>query len=112
MIASALCEMCRRVLGGEEITEEMIRTYKLAKGPRGEVGMLIVPEEPKGVKFTLRSLGGDLIQALSPKKEKPVKAEKSRQVAKSKERGRLFENIDLGSMEELNSELNRQKEGK
>jgi hypothetical protein len=98
-------------MSGELVTPEQARDYKLSKGPRGEIGMLLMTEEPEGKKFTLRSLGGDIIEALGFKKADPVvDPQKSKAVARSKARGRLFENVDLGaSMTELDEQLRKEK---
>jgi hypothetical protein len=111
-IGRALCELCRRVENGEELTEEAIRDYKISKAGKQDVSMLLVPNEPKatGLKaFSLRSLGGDILTALGiKKKEEPP--QKSTVIAKGKRRPRLFEGVQLGSMVDLDGELRKKSE--
>src|SRR5678815_902279 len=63
----ALCELCRRIMNGEKLTEDAIRQYKLNKAGKVDVSLLIVPDEmPRAVgqKFSLRSLAGEFMQAV------------------------------------------------
>jgi hypothetical protein len=94
-------------MAGVVLTPEQVRDYKLAKGSKANISMLLLPEEPEGYKFTLRSLGGDIAQAIGfKKKESDVPADKSVAVAKGKARGRLFESVDIGaSMAEIDQQL-------
>lgn len=119
-INRALCEMCRRVENGEPITEEMLQTYRAAKANRVDVSMLLVPQEPDlkaaGVKkFSLRSMGGTIVSALGRfvmgQKATPQELSKlpSVQTAKAKRRPRLFANVDIGSMEEVDKGLSKDK---
>lgn len=109
---TAICELCQRIMDGQIITPEQVRDYKLSKGPRADISVLLMHEEPEGRKFTLRSLGGDIAEALGFKKADPaVDPKKSKAVAKSKARGRLFEHVDLGaSMTEMDEHLRKEKE--
>jgi hypothetical protein len=86
---------------------------------RSDVGLLTLPDEgPKvlGIpkkKFTLRSLGGGILSALGnfslgqPPNEN--KAAESVKISKAKRRGRLFANVDLGSMEDVDKKLSKDK---
>lgn len=120
-ISRALCEICRRVENGEPLNDDMIRNYRLAKASRVDVSVLTLPEEDPlrahGIprkRFSLASMAGELVRAIGkfkittvPKiQENPDKTKASVAVAKSKRRGRLFENVDLiGSMEEVDKKL-------
>jgi hypothetical protein len=63
-------------------------------------------------KFTLRSMGGDIVRALGfKKKDQPVP--ESAKLAKEKRRAPLFENIqlgqpELGTMVDIDSKLKEQ----
>ncbi len=121
-ITRALCEMCRRVENGEPITFEMIQAYKAAKAEKVDVSMILIPEEDLkavgGKKFSLRSMGGDIVTALGQflggQKATPEELSKlpSVQTAKEKRRKRLFSNIDLksmGSIEDVDKALSKDK---
>jgi hypothetical protein len=105
----ALCELCRRVLNGEVLSEEAIKAYNLGKLDRANVTLLDltieVPAEAK--KFSFRSMTGEFIRAFKsitapPPNEVTVPSMK---VSKGKRRGRLFDNVTLGSMEEIDEKL-------
>jgi hypothetical protein len=77
----------------------MIRSYELGKRGKADVNMVVVPQEPPPgfkAKFTFRSLGGNVLQAIGIVKpaEEPAK---STQLAKERRRGRLFEHVTLGA---------------
>lgn len=102
----AVCEMCRRTEAGEVLTEQAIKDYKLSKLAKVDVSMLLLPQEEKPTKFSFRSLTGEVLSAIGiKKKEKPVDATKSKAVSKSKYRGPLFQNVDLGSMDQIDQKL-------
>lgn len=105
-IGSALCEMCRRVENGEPITEDLIKSYEIGKLGRENVSMLVLKDEtPKALgKFSLRSMGGDIMHVLGLKKIPKDKDLKSAEIAKSKRRGRLFQNVQLGEKEDTNKQ--------
>lgn len=106
----ALCELCRRIEAGEEVTEAAVTQYLLAKAPKIDVSMLLLPEEPRGKKFSLRSLGGVVMEAIGL--AKPEKqAVPSAKLAKEKKRTRLFQNVDLGSIEEFEVAARKGKQG-
>jgi hypothetical protein len=111
------CVICRAALDGVALPAEAIDLYNRSKGGMRPVSLVNVSEELTvgGEKFTLRSLGTSLAHALGfPKKD--VEPLQSVKVAKSKNRGRLFEGVDLdkepararaiGSMEEIDGALN------
>jgi hypothetical protein len=103
----ALCELCRRIEEGEILTPEAVQQYKLSKGDKTDVSMLLLPvNEPTAKKFTLRSLTGEILQAVGLKKPEAKKL-KSVEVAEQKKRGRLFSQVDLGSMDTLDTELRK-----
>ncbi len=111
-ITSAQCELCRRVELGEPMTEDMVRQYKSAKIGHEDVTMLLLPvETPHGLgkKFSVRSMAGNVMQALGIK-QPPPEPTISQHVAKSKQRKRLFESVQLGSVESLDQELNKNKD--
>jgi hypothetical protein len=95
-IGSALCVLCQKSTNGETVDADFLRDYKLSKGNRGDVSMLLVPAEPKDTtrKFSLRSMAGDVLTALGIKKEQPVV--ESQKVSISKRRSRLLGNVTLG----------------
>ena len=106
----AMCELCRRVETGEPLTDDVIRAYKMAKRDRVDVALCELPDVPPKTpikKFTLRSMGGDILRALGVKR--PVVTTRSQEIAKEKRKGRLFEGIDLGSMEQIDK-LSKPKE--
>ena len=115
----AQCELCRRIANGEHITEDAIRQYKLLKAGKQDVSLLVVPDElPRAVgqKFSLRSLAGEVMNAIGlkiPKTDTASKAEKSTQVAKQKRRPRIFQNVDLqsdlGNIEALDKKIGENK---
>lgn len=91
----ALCEVCQRALAGTPMTPEQIAIYKESKERFQSVGMVVVHDEPQQhSKFSLRSLGGDLLSAIGLPKPKP-KAPKSKTVIETKKREGLFRNVDF-----------------
>lgn len=119
-IHRALCMICQYAEAGKPLTEEVINMYRASKMGRSDVGLLVLPDEgPKvlGIpkkKFTLRSLGGGILSALGnfslsqPPNENKAAAE-SVKISKAKRRGRLFANVDLGSMEDMDKKLSKDK---
>lgn len=104
----ALCEMCRRVEAGEPVSLEAMKEYEASKLGRADVSLLRLDEPKTGAKFTLRSMGGEILQALKqalPQKPKP----KSKEISDEKRRGRLFEQVDLGAMEKVDKQLKEAK---
>jgi hypothetical protein len=118
-IHRALCVVCQYAEEGKVMTEEQINMYRASKMGRSQVGLIVVPDEgPKvlGIpkkKFTLRSLGNGILSAIGsfalgqPPNEN--KAQESVKIAKAKRRGRLFEHVDLGSMNEVDGKLKEPK---
>lgn len=110
----ATCELCRRVLSGEILTEEAIRAYQLAKQDKANVSLLDlsdkIPAEAK--KFTLRSMTGEFVRAFkSIVAPKPTAAtSQSMKVSNTKRRGRLFEGLEIGSMSDIDEQLKKSKE--
>lgn len=110
----ATCELCRRVLNGEVLTEEAIRAYQVGKQDKANVSLLDlsdkVPAQAK--KFSLRSMTGDFLKAFKfVKPDPPSEATvPSMKVSKTKRRGRLFENVELGTMTEIDEKLKASKE--
>lgn len=107
----ALCEMCRRTMNGEEITEEAVREYEAQKLGRANVSLLVLEEPPTQAKeFSLRSMTGEFVRAfkflLKPRPEAPV----SKTVSKTKRRGRLFDTPEIGSMLQVDETLKKQQE--
>lgn len=108
-IQRAQCELCRRIENGEDISEEMIRQYKLAKADRVDnIGALNLPEPSTAAvglkkKFSFASIAGEVTRALgnfklAGKDKQPVEATPSAQVAKAKRRPRLFSDGSLGKL--------------
>lgn len=97
-ISRALCERCRRVLEGEApIDDERMKEYVLSKGVKTDVSMVLLPTAELGMKrFSLRSLGGDLLEAVGLRKIQE-QAKESTKIARSKKRTRLFGNANLGA---------------
>lgn len=111
-ISKALCELCRRILAGEPLTEEMIRAYKTDKADKVDVSLLVLEDEnPKALgiqKFSLSNMAGTLLKALAPKAA-PSKPLKSVRVAQESRRKRLFSEVDLGSMEDIDKNLKKDR---
>lgn len=110
-IGASLCVICDRAEQGLPLSAEALADYNLSKAGREDVSMLLVPPEPPaGIakKFSLRTMAGDIMHALGfvkPEKEIP----KSAQVARSKKRGRLFEQTDLGTMDQIEQKLGEKR---
>jgi hypothetical protein len=114
----ATCELCRRVENGEELTPEIIDAYNRGKLSRADVTLLRVEEDPPGFKkkkFSLRSLGGEVMEAMGFKRsEKASAGKQSVTIAKVKRRGRLFSETPLdtkpvlGSIETLDKKLSEE----
>lgn len=117
LISRSLCEICRRSQNGEPMDAESIRLYRLSKASRVDIGAVVLTEEPdtsamgiKNKKFSLANTAGDILSSVgrfaksvvAPKEERK---QKSTELARSKKRGRLFANVDLGDMLELDKEL-------
>lgn len=105
----ATCELCRRVLAGEVLTEEAIRAYQIGKQDKANVTLLDLSDKipAQARKFSLRSLGSGFLRAYKAVKAPPPTEETvpSMKTARSKRRGRLFESVTLGSMEEVDEKL-------
>jgi hypothetical protein len=97
----ALCELCRRTEAGETIPADVLRDYKLSKGKHVNVSMLLLPEETSATrkKFSFRSMMGEVLEALGVKQPEKV-PEASKVIARQKKRGRLFENVDIGTVDQ------------
>lgn len=108
-VTSSMCEMCRRVQNGEVITEQALKEYQMQKMGKSNVSMLNlqdnIPEPAK--KFTLRSMTGEFVRAFKSviKAPQTEKTNPSIAVANSKRRGRLFDKIDFGSIENVDEKL-------
>lgn len=110
------CAICDAALKGIPLTEDAINLYNAGKLGMRPVTMVNLNEEitTKGGKFTFRSLGGFVSQALGLAKPEPKPLE-SKKKAQQKARGRLLENVDLnsepiGSMEQIDHSLQAAKE--
>lgn len=120
-INRALCVICQAAENGMPLTEEAIRMYKLSKAERVDVTYLAI-EEPSlkalGVKkkWNMASVAGEFLHAVGNfaqgvKVEPATGQVPSADIAKSKRRKRLFEDVDLeqkpgpvlGSMEEVDA---------
>ncbi len=113
-IYRAQCEICRRVLEGEVLTEEAIRAYQIGKQDKANVSLLDLKEHvpAQAKRFSLRSLTGDFLKAFKfVKPDLPTEETvPSMKVSKSKRRGRLFEHVEIGSMTEVDEALKASKE--
>jgi hypothetical protein len=109
-ITRVLCEVCQRALDGNPLPEEAVNAYRMSKARYQNVSLLIVQAEEKiqketiGTKFSLKSMGGDLLQAVGLKKPK-APPQKSKQVVEQKKREGLFASVNLGSLEELDQKI-------
>jgi hypothetical protein len=111
-IQRALCELCQRALDGKPVPEEAYRRYQLSKLGREDVSMLLVPPPVPGQKkFSFRNLGGQLIESIGLKKKTDAPVP-SKQLAKAKQRARLFADVELGNMEDLDKTLRDKEQGK
>lgn len=115
-IGKVQCALCAKALAGEPVPADAIELYNAGKLGMRDVSVLRVEDDPvlAGEKFTLRSLTGQLVHAIGfgKRDDSPLA---SVQVAKGKRRKRLFADIDLdapslGSMEEIDANLNAEKE--
>lgn len=90
----------------------MIRAYKLGKQGEANVSMVLVPDTtPKAFskKFSFRSMAGDLFEAIGFKAKTKEEAPVSPKLVKQKKRPRLFDSVDLGSIDEVEKKLKDQK---
>lgn len=129
-MGTAMCEICRRALNDEPISEDLVQQYQAGKGARSNVSLFVVPEPKidglteKQRKFRLAGTAEGMLAAIGRfasgfKETVAEKAKKvSVQVAKGKRRGRLFENVDvdenssgegLGNISELDAQLEKNK---
>lgn len=105
-IRTAICELCQRVQNGQPLTEDAILQYKMSKGIKQDVTLLVVPPpEPqiKGQrKFNIHAMVGGFLQALGFRdlEDNSEQAKVSKPLANSKRRPRLFSNITLGKPED------------
>ena len=110
----ATCELCRRVLDGEILTEEAIKAYQIGKQDKANVTLLDLSDQipAQAKKFSLRSMGSGFLKAYKAIRPDPPNESTvpSMKVSKTKRRGRLFENVDLGSMTDLDEQLKASKE--
>jgi hypothetical protein len=110
----ATCELCRRVQDGEALTDEAIKAYQLGKLDRANVTLLDLSDQvpAQAKKFSLRSMTGDFLRAFKSVKAEPPTEQTvpSMKVSKTKRRGRLFENVEIGSMLEVDEKLKASKE--
>lgn len=111
-LGKVVCELCRRVENGEPLTPEAIRQYRESKmGVMGVTMINVPPPEDRGPQINpVRSMGNGFMRALGfDKTSAPTQAEI---VVQEKQRGRLFEEVDLektlgdgeslGTMQEMN----------
>lgn len=131
-IQTALCEICRRVENSEPLTDDSIRMYKGSKMDRVDVSYLAVPESPSALeavgikrKSILMGVSSMVAHAMGSfqsgdaGKAARTEAKKSKEIARSKQRGRLFANVSindeptpepkLGSMLDVDAALNPTK---
>lgn len=119
-IDRALCFICSRAEEGKPLDEESLRAYKLSKAQRVDVSALAVPEETdlssilkkKRKSFSLLDIAGDMLRAIgrfrsTESATKEPSTLPSVQLAKSKRRGRLFDGVSLGSMEEVDKQASK-----
>jgi hypothetical protein len=112
MSSRAICALCQRVQDGQPLTAEAINAYN-----QGRLGVenvtlanLPVPDLKVEKKFTLRSLGGGIMQALGLAKPEE-KIPESVKLAVQKKRGRIFSNSSiLGDMQDIDKQLAKKKE--
>jgi len=105
----AMCELCRRIELGEIVDENAVRQYMLSKREKVDVSLLTLPaSDPTMRPFSLRSMIGEVLEAVGLKKA-PKKKLESVKLSEQKKRGRLFETVTLGSMEEVDKELQKQQ---
>lgn len=97
---------------GEAPPEDARTAYQFSKANVTDVSLLVVKEEQKiynslSTKFTLRSMGGNMLQALGfKKKERAVKPRKTLEIVEQKQRQGLFTSTDLGlDLNELDKKL-------
>jgi hypothetical protein len=112
----AVCALCERVLSGQPLTAEAIADYRKGKDAAESITLVDMSQynsKPDGT-FKLRTMGGNIMRALGLAKPKQPELE-SVKVAKSKRKPRIFADNQpgeqgLGSITELDAELQRQKE--
>lgn len=101
----ALCAICQKAQDGELLTQEAVELYERSKQGKGAVSLVVVPQEVEPGGFSLRAMVGDAFKAVGFRKKEKDKAVQSVQVAKSKQRKRMFESVDLGAMEDIDAQL-------
>jgi len=109
-ITRAVCAICQYSLDtGKPLPEEFLTQYRLSKAGVQDVSLVVLREEKKiaegmqaKTKFSLRSMGGNLLAAtgLSGVKKRPVTPKKTLQLTDQKQRQPLF-----SSMEEIDQQL-------
>lgn len=111
-IHRAMCAMCEKAERGETVPPEAIRDYKMSKAGKVDVSYLVVPDNtPKAIgirKFSLQSLGGQILKAAGLP-EVVEKIKESVRVSREKKRPRLFGQIDLGKMTDVDEALKKGK---
>jgi len=87
------CEICRRIDNGEQVTDEMVRQYRLSKQSVMGVTMVNVSEGSSDLLDQLRSMGNGFLKALGRITGKEMT--EAEVVVQEKKRGRLFDSVDL-----------------
>ena len=99
-IPRALCVICQAADEGRVLTPECIRDYKLSKGGRVDVSLLVLPEVMPGSKlkkFSMRTMVGDMLTAVGLKLTEGDKQKEleSKKVSKEKRSRRVFDGVDI-----------------
>lgn len=93
------------------LTEEAIKAYELSKLGRADVSLLSLHDEaPESVKkFSLRSMTGEFTRAIGFLFKPKMNSDHSKATARVKRRPPLFSDVQLGSITEIDEELNKEK---
>jgi hypothetical protein len=105
-VTRALCLLCQAAEEGRELPEHIVREYERMR-EQADVSLLMVEPEPLAAQGRARfadlmGAAGRAVGFLRRKKPPPGQAQK---LAVSKRRGTLLENLQLGSMEEVDRKL-------
>lgn len=115
-IHRALCYPCQKAEAGEQMSPEALQLYQTSRMVRDDVSFITLPEpdfkalgvNKKASRFM--SVAGEVFRAigrfaLNESSKPPDKVQPSTVLAKSKRQPRLFSNIKLGSMEEIDKKI-------
>jgi hypothetical protein len=102
-LGKVLCVICQAAEEGRELPEQLVREYMLSKGTRADVSGILLREtqdDPSLRPFTFRGMASDIARAVGKIVQQVKEIPKSATIARGKRRPRLFDNVQIGNIDE------------